>query len=122
MKKGQTIVMLMVFMAIAITVTTAAVAISITNSQANLKIQTSSEALSVAESGMENALIRLLRDPTYTGETLPVSDGLATITISGSSPVTITSVGTMGDYVRTVRVTGSFVGVIFNISSWTQVY
>jgi len=122
MKSGQTIVMLLVFMAIAITVTTASVFLSISNSQNSSRLQISNEALAVAESGMENALLRLLRDPSYTGETLPVGDGNATISLAGSSPVVITSVGRMGNYVRTVRVTGSFAGVIFNINSWTQVY
>jgi hypothetical protein len=122
MRKAQTIVMLLVFMSVAFTITTASVLLSISNSQSNTRLQASNEALAVAESGMENALLRLLRGPSYTGETLPVGDGEATISLTGTSPVVITSVGQIGDYTKTVRVTGSFVGVIFNISSWQQIY
>ncbi len=123
MKSGQVLVMLLVFMAMAITVTTAAVGLSISNSWSNNRLQTSHEALVIAESGAEDALLRLLRNPALS-ETYDLSDGdaQATITVSGTSPVTITSVGTVGNFQRTVVVTGNFVGVIFNISSWTQTF
>lgn len=131
MKSGQTIVMLLVFMAVAITITTASVILSISNSQTNTRLQSSNEALAIAESGMENALIRLLRDPSYIGETnLPVGDGKVTINITNSgtcpvgqqNPTLITSTGVLGSYTRTVQAFGCFAGVIFNISSWQQIY
>lgn len=122
MKSGQTLVMLLVFMSMAITVTTASVAVSISNSYSNSRLHMSNQALAVAEAGMENALLRLLRDPLYSGETLPVGDGVATIVTSGTNPVIITSTGQVGDFQRTVQVSGSFVGLIFNINSWNQLF
>jgi len=122
-RPGQTLVMLLVFMAIAISTTTAATMLSISNAKSSLRLETSYEALSAAESGMEDALLQLLRDPSYNGgDTLQVGDGTATINVTGGNPLTITSIGSVGGYIRTVRVTGSFVGVIFNINSWTQIY
>ena len=54
----------------------------------------SQKALTVAESGMENALLRLLRDPNYSGEILTLADGTATIEVTGSGldkTVTVTA-------------------------------
>ncbi len=67
MKRGQALVILLVFMAIAVTVTTAAVVMMVVGSTAASKYERSQAAYATAESGAENALLRLLRDPNYTG-------------------------------------------------------
>ena len=90
MKSGQTLVLLLVFVAITITITSAAVAMMIINSQSGSRFELREITYTVAESGAENALLRLLRDPDYTGETLTIEDGTATITVTGSSVKTIT--------------------------------
>jgi len=59
MRRGQTLVLLLVFMAMAITITTAAVMVTVVNSQMGSKWEQGEAALAVAESGAENALIRL---------------------------------------------------------------
>jgi len=125
MKSGQVLVMLLVFMTVAITVTVASVALSIDSSRAVSKMEVSGMAASVAESGIENALLRLLRNPGFTGETLPVGDGTVTITVTGTNPIIITSTGEAGGFVRRVRVTASYAGdadMILNIDSWQEIY
>jgi len=126
---GQTLVTLLVFTIVAITITSAAVVIILTNSIGTSKFEQGTNAYYVAESGAENGLLRLLRDPTYCGETLPVDSGTATIGVidggggcNGTSPITITSTGNMGNFSRKVRVIATFVNNILTVTSWKEVF
>ncbi|HCR92651.1 MAG TPA: hypothetical protein DIU47_01725 [Candidatus Pacebacteria bacterium] len=78
-------------------------------------------AYDIAEAGTENALLRLLRNPAYTGETLTVGDGTATITVTGSGTQTITSTGRLNNYLRKIQVV-VVVDDVDTIQSWMEVY
>jgi hypothetical protein len=121
MKRGQTLVLLLIFMAMAVTITTAAVVVIIVNSQMGSKWEQGEAALVVAESGAENALIRLLRDPTYIGETLTVGGGTATIVVTGANP-TINVTGRIGNFSRQVRIVGTYAGGVLAVTSWREVW
>jgi hypothetical protein len=118
---GQTLVALLAFMATAMIITTGATAVVISNTQSASKYSQGEEALQVAESGADNALMHLVRNPSYTGETLTVGSGSATITVSGSSPYTITSIGQVGEFVRTVQVTATRTNNILTVTAWSEV-
>jgi hypothetical protein len=105
---GQALITLLFFTIIGLTITTAAISMLLVNSINGAKFQQSLQAYQVAESGAENALLRLLRNPNYTGETLTVGNGTATITISGGNPYTITSKGQVGNFIRTIEVVASY--------------
>jgi len=121
MKKGQALITLLIFTAMAVTVTTAAVTVTIINSQATTKFSQGEEAMHVAEAGVENGILRLLRNRSYSGETLTVGGGSATITVSGLGTVTITSVGSSGDFKRTIQVVGTLANNIYSITSWNEI-
>lgn len=120
-QKGQAFVTLIVFVAVATTLISAAVVVTLVNSQGTSKYALGEETLIIAESGAENALLRLLRDPNYTGETLTNVNGTATITVTGSTTKTITSEGVNGNFKRKIQVVGSFSNNIFSITSWNEV-
>ena len=81
-KSGQALVTLLVFMIIAVTITSSAVMIIILNSKGSYRFQDGLVAYQIAESGAENAILRLLRNPDYTGETdLAVGEGTASIPV-----------------------------------------
>lgn len=120
-ESGQALVMLLAFMAVAITLTTAATVISIANSQSTSKYTLGQEALRYAEAGADNALLRLIRNPSYVGETLPVSTGTATITVSGSNPKTIISEGVSAGFRRKVQVTATQINNVLSVTSWVEV-
>jgi hypothetical protein len=121
MKKGQALVILLVFMTVAITISTAAAMLLVGAQKTTTSLELSTAAYGVAESGMENALMQILRNPDYAGETLTVGDGIATISATGQGSV-ITSTGRVGNYVRTIRVNAGFVENILTISSWQEIY
>lgn len=118
---GQTLVALLAFMATALIITTGAVAVTIANLQSASEYSQGEAALQVAESGADNALERLVRDPSYTGETLTVGTGTATITVSGSPSYTITSVGKVGNFRRTIQVSAARSNEIVSVTSWSEV-
>jgi hypothetical protein len=121
-KKGQALVMLLVFVAIGIIVTSASVVVLLVGSQSASSLEQTVGAYDLAEAGAENALIRLLRNPTYAGETLTALGGTTTITVTGTSPKVVTSVAAIGNYVRKIQVTTSEVNGVLTVVSWTEIY
>ncbi len=120
-RRGQALISLLVFTAIATTVTAGAVAVTIINSQATTKYTQGETVYRIAEAGIENAILRLIRDRTYIGETLDLAGGTATITLSGTTTVTITSEGKLGDNVRKIQVVGDLVNNQFTQTSWNEI-
>lgn len=121
LRPAQSLVVLLVFIATATIITAGATTVTLINSQSGSKFSQAAETLSVAEAGADNAILRLLRDPSYIGETLTVGTGTATITVSGSSTKTIDSTGEVGSIKRKIRVVGDYTNNIFTPTSWTQI-
>ena len=84
---GQALVMLLVFVAAGVMITMVAVSLALVNYQLSAKQAQGEHAYFLAESGAENALIRLLRDSSYLGETMSFDGGTITATISGSPSI-----------------------------------
>lgn len=124
LESGQALVTLVVFTAIATVVITGAVMATIVNSQATSKFVQGEQALQIAESGAENAIIRLLRDPNYgeTPDTISVGNGQAKITVTtvGESK-TIISQGENGSFKRRVEVSISYVNNKLTVTSWKEI-
>jgi hypothetical protein len=119
-ESGQTLVALLIFMMLAITITTTSVVITIINTQSRVVGISGDAALDAAQSGAENALLHLERDPTYTGEAMTLGNGTATITVSGTSTKTIVSVGSVGNSQRTITVLANDTGTAISESSWSE--
>ena len=121
LQPAQALVALLVFVSIATIVTAGATTITIINSQNTTKFSLGEEALYIAQSGADNAILRIIRNPSYTGETLTVGDGTATITVSGASTKTIVSQGKVGSFIRKIEVVGDYANNIFTITSTRQI-
>lgn len=121
-QSGYMAVLLLVFVAVSVVIASAAMAMSIATLQSVSVYTQGNEALSIAQSGAENALIRLLRDPTYTNETLTVGAGTATITVTGTTPQTITVIGAVGTKKRKIQLTVTRTSGILSVTSWAEVY
>lgn len=121
-QSGQALVTLLFFCIIALTITTASVVLVLSNSIAATSISQADIAYSIAESGAENATLRLLRDPSYTGETLAINGGLATIQVSGPNPYNIISSGEIGNFKRTISATVSYTNNTLTVTSWKESY
>lgn len=120
-QRGQALAPLLVFMAIGLIVTSAAIILVLVNSTSASRFQLSNTALSTAESGAENAMMRMLKDPSYVGETLAIGeDGVATITVTGTNPKTINVVGQLLSESRTVEVVYALAGGVWSVTSWKE--
>ena len=118
-----TLVTLLFFVVIATIIISSAVVAIIVNSTATSQFQEGNTVYYVAESGVENAMIRLLRDPAYQGETIFIADGIATIsaTAIGNSYV-INSTGSIGNFRRKIEVIVQNSNNKFSIQSWKEVF
>ena len=106
---GQALVTLLFFVGIGMTIITAAIAMLIINSLGGVRYQQGTVAYQLAQTGADNAVLRLLRDPSYTGETMTLSDGTVVTQVSGNGyPFTILSQGTVGNFSRQIQMTASY--------------
>lgn len=120
--QGQSLIILIIFMIMSTFIVTAAVAVIITNSRSTDKLYQGVNAYSLAESGIENALIRLLRNPNYTGEVLNIGANSATITVTptGGETYSIVSTGAGGNLRRIITVNVSYTNNVMAITSWSE--
>lgn len=139
---GQALTMLLVFVVIAMTVSASAVSVIVNNTMGASKFQQGVDALTIAESGVENSLLRLLRDPNYTGTgyctgtgctpepLLQVDSGTTSTSVVANDgimcpPATtlvITTTGTAGNFVRKIRVCASYTNNTLTVNSWNEVF
>jgi len=116
--KGQVLVTLLVFVVIALTVISAMITIIISNSQSANSAERGVDVYYVAEGGAENALMSLLRNPSYQGEKLPVGEGESVSSINGS---TITVVGTLSNFTKKLQIETSYNNNRLVIISWKEI-
>lgn len=119
-QKGQTLVILLVYMVIAVIITSAAIILVLNSSAGTGKVQQGISAFEIAESGAENAILKLIRDRNYSGETVNIGDGQAVVTVTGTNPKTILSVGTLNNFSRTIQVIVDTTGNTVTVTSWKE--
>lgn len=122
LQKGQALVALLVFMIIAATITSASVGIVIANSQTASAASLSQDAYLVAESGIENALLRLLRDPNYPGETLSIGETHGTVVVNGLTDKVITATATAGNFTRQIQAQVTFNNDTLVLTAWNETF
>jgi hypothetical protein len=118
---GYASVTLMVFVVIALTITAAATTIILINARAANRTQQGMVAYDVAEGGIENGILRFLRDPVnYTGETIDIGSDNAVISVSADKRF-ITAVGISGNYIRKIQAQVDYTNSL-RVTSWKEIY
>ncbi len=118
-QKGQALITLLFFVLISLTITSGAIIIIITNSLSASKSADAALAYYAAESGIENALLRLLRDPNYAGEALSVGDATVAITVTGGNPKVIIATSS-GNFKRTIQAQMNYNSGYYTFSNWEE--
>lgn len=118
--RGYVGILLVIIVLILAIITTAAVSVGVSSLKDTTLMSRSQEVYALAESGVDNAILRLLRDPSYSGEpNLPIGEGNVTIEVSGgSAPYTITSTAQLGGVIRGVQATVENVAGTLTITNW----
>lgn len=119
-QKGQALITLLFFMIIGVTIISSA---ALVISAGILSSSTSEQGLAAyyaAESGAEEGILYLLRNPAYSGTlpTLSVGSGQASVNINSG---TIISTGSYGAAVRKIQVQTTNTGGAFTVSSWKEI-
>lgn len=120
--RGQAMITLLVFMIIGMTVISVTSEMIMVNSLGGTKQQMGENAYSVAESGIEDALLRFLRYPGYTGDSFPVGAGIVEVSRTGTGPYVFLSKGTVGNHVRKIQVTVTYEDNLVTILDKREVF
>lgn len=122
-QKGQALVTLLIFIIISVTITAGATIMIITGSLSTSKLEAKQMVSNIAEGGAENAILRLLRDPNYSGENLNLGNGVAKIKVVSidSSRKSILSEAELGSFLHKVQVEVSYDNNRLSVLSWKEV-
>jgi len=121
-QKGQALVSLLIIIAVAVlAVASAIVSASISSTTAITTI--SDRVYYSAETGAEEALIKLLRDPIYSGEILDIDEVRVEVAVSSPTPVEriVSSTASANNVKRRVAISAEFVNNILTVTSWEEV-
>lgn len=121
MKNGQALISVLFIAIIGMTIATGAITSLMSVFAKTGKEEVAVLAYEAAEGGIENGIMRLVRDSTYVGETMTFdADSTAIVTVSTASGVVITSVGTVGSVSRKLVVSGHFTNLVWSVDSWIE--
>lgn len=119
--KGEVLVTLLMFVLVAMTVITSVITTVMSNTRSTSTIQQGTSTYYIAEAGVENALMQLLRNPDYTGETLEVDGGTAVVTVTGTTEKIITSQGQLNNLVKKIQVNVSYTDNQMSVTNWQEI-
>ena len=126
--KGQALVSLLFITAIAFTIIAASAIFIFQNIQGATVEEQGVGSYYMAEAGANEALLRILRDPNYTGTPQGQPLAIQTASATGSAQIQyssisgmITSIGTYNNSVRKIQVQTVYNNGVLNISSWKEV-
>lgn len=117
---GHILITLLMVMVATSVISVAAVSWVIDNTLGNSQTQQGLSALMAAESGVENAMMALLRNPSYTGEVFIVGNATVTVSVSGTTEKIIISQSVEGNHSRKLEVTASYIDNVLSITSWKE--
>lgn len=121
-KSGQVLTSVVVFVAFGLSVIALSAVLMVINMQNTLKYTESGNCLNHAEAGVEEAVLRLLRDPTYSGGTMLLEGVTTTVTVSGTdTDKSILAVATYNGFAKKVLATVSLAGDKVSLLSWKEV-
>ena len=120
LKSGQALTSLLIIMFVGLVIIATSSALINTSLSSTASLLEANDALVVTESGAEDALLKILRNPSYTGGTLPFDIGQASISVSSTNPFTFVSKGTVGQHQRSIQVIINNNNGIMTLSSWRE--
>lgn len=106
------------FVIIGITIISAEAIVLFTNILSASATEQGTNAYYAAESGIEEALLRLNRDPGYAGEVLTVGQGNTVIQVNNGI---ITATGTYVNSIKKIQVQTSSSSGTIKIVSWKEI-
>lgn len=122
MKKGQVLVIMLVLVGFVMVIMSTALVLSLAGSTATTGTSDAVAAQYGAEAGLENGLMRLLRNPAFTTESFQVGRASVTVQVTGSGPYIVQAVANAGLAKRTVSAQAQFANGIMSVTNWKDIY
>jgi len=123
LRSGQAmLVAILMITAAALAIALAVATVNSSEVKSSVISQDANAAYYLAESCLENTLMRASRANLTLPPTLSEKQGTCTINIVGSAPYEVTAIGQVGRALRKVRATVSINNEVLNIQSWGETY
>jgi len=119
-QKGQAMFAIVGLLSLGLLVLSTNILIGIIEHNLSLSFQQSDQGRVVAEAGLEEASIRLLRDPDYEGGQLLINGRNVIIEVSGENPKTISSSVNYFGKLKRVRAEVIFASGQNQLSNWEE--
>ncbi|QQG40542.1 MAG: hypothetical protein HYV37_03155 [Candidatus Levyibacteriota bacterium] len=120
-QKGQSLITLLFFMIIAITIISASVVVTLVNTQSTSRLEITNNAYVMAENGAEDAILKLLRNPDYTGESFSLGEANIITQVSGTNTKAATIEARLNGFIRKIQVNLDYSNNILRMISWKEV-
>ena len=118
---GNILVVVLVLMVVGITIASMSLALVISTTQSLGGAMESDRIRVAAEGGVENAILNVLRNPSYSGESL-VIDGLTVVTtVTQGANTTVIATVTSGTHRQRYQVVLQRVSGVLTVTSWQQI-
>jgi hypothetical protein len=117
-QKGQIFTTLLFFVIIGMAIISAEAIILFTGILSGSISERGSNSYYLSESGVEEALIRMNRNPSYTGGIIELGSGEINIVVNNG---TITSTSSYADTIRKIEAKTAVENGIFKIISWREI-
>lgn len=114
-------VIVLVIMVVGITIVTMSLALVISTSQSMGGMMETHRISAAVEGGVENAILNILRNPTYAGETLSIDGMPVTVTVVQGAQTTITATAVSGVYRQRYQVVLERISGVLTIVSWQHI-
>lgn len=111
----------LVLMVVGIAIVSMSLALVITTSQSMGGAMESGRIRAVVESGVENAILKLLRNPSYAGESMVVDEVTVVVTVTQGAQTTIIATATSGEYRQRYQVLLERISGVLTVVSWQQI-
>lgn len=119
--KGQAVITVIFIAVIGMFIATGAIFTVANALEAVSSEELGAAAFQAAESGIENSVLRLMRDPTYVGETIEIDEkSTVVVSVTSDSGITIQSIGTVGIVSRKIIAHAHYDNLVLIVDSWGE--
>lgn len=120
-QRGQALIMVILIGLLALGAVVSATTLVVSELRKNIETNSGIVEYEITYGALENALLRLLRDPSYANETVTLDSATCYITVSSGASQTVEARCTNGNYVRKLNATVMFFNGIMTVSNVSEV-
>jgi len=121
MKKGQALIPLLIIIVIILGLGTTAIELAIGRMIISRFSFDEIKSFYTVETAMENAFLKILRNPAYLGEDLQINDASCTIEVSVTLPKVVNATCDNGRQVRKMEAEASFVDGVMVVENIREI-